>query len=186
MPKDTPLHKAANQGDVNACKELITSGEVEVNQAGAQDRTALQRAVGGNHIECAKALVELGADINQVDKSGRTPLHWAAIGGHAEAVEYLLDQKAEPNKQTSSGATAFFAAVEGNRIDVVKVIIAYNQKINDGQLSGATLVDYSIPDSTSKSAYDIAKEKKLGDMIKVLKEGAGVGAGDKSEACIVM
>ena len=106
MPKDTALHKAAHQGDVNQVEELIKSGEIDVNALGAQDRTALHRACGSNQREVLDLLLGLGANKDQSDKAGRTPLHWAAIGGHTEIVDRLLSSGVKINAQTGQGQTA--------------------------------------------------------------------------------
>ena len=45
MPKDKEIHKAAYKGDIAAVEDILDNGE-DVNAAGAQNRTALHRAVG--------------------------------------------------------------------------------------------------------------------------------------------
>ena len=44
---DTDLHKNAYKGEINAVLDLLEAGEIDVNAQGAQNRTALHRAVGG-------------------------------------------------------------------------------------------------------------------------------------------
>ena len=45
MPVDTELHKAAHQGDLGKCKELVEAGEIEIDAPGAADRRPLHRYV---------------------------------------------------------------------------------------------------------------------------------------------
>ncbi len=66
MPTDTPLHKAAHNGDLAAVKNILEEGEIEVDAAGAAERRPLHRAAGGNHTEICKYLVEKGAQVDQV------------------------------------------------------------------------------------------------------------------------
>ena len=57
-------------------------------------RTALHRALGGGHAECARFLIENGADPNKADTLKRTPLHWAAMGpapGNVECCEIIFE-----------------------------------------------------------------------------------------------
>lgn len=173
MPKDTPLHKAANQGELATVEELIKSAEVSVDAPGAQDRTALQRACGGNQLECVKLLLDLGADKNKTDKAGRTPLHWASIGGHVEVVEHLLSLDVNTSLQTSSGQTALHSAIDGDKVDVVKCLIGSHE-------SGKTL-NFELKDKEGKTAFELAKDKgnkEVDKMVKfekvdVSKEGGG-------------
>lgn len=83
MPKDTPLHKAAYKGVEEDIIELLDSG-IDVNVAGAGNRTPIHRAVGAANIECVELLIERGADVSRKDGSGRSPMHWAAVSGSLE------------------------------------------------------------------------------------------------------
>ena len=66
MPTDTPLHKAAHNGDLNAVRNIIKSGDIDVNEPGAGERRALHRAAGGNHAELCTFLIASGAIVDQV------------------------------------------------------------------------------------------------------------------------
>lgn len=75
MPADTPLHKAAHNGDKGALLQILEEGTVDVNAAGAAERRPLHRAAGGNHTELVSILLEKGADVNCVrDMQGKGPL----------------------------------------------------------------------------------------------------------------
>lgn len=66
MPADTPLHKAAHNGDKGALIQILDDAEIDVNAPGAAERRPLHRAAGGNHAELITILVEKGADVNCV------------------------------------------------------------------------------------------------------------------------
>ncbi|GBG33401.1 Ankyrin repeat domain-containing protein 1 [Hondaea fermentalgiana] len=185
MPQDTSLHKAANQGDVEACREILDSGEVDINAPGAAERTALQRAVGGNHMELAKLLIERGADVNKKDKAGRTSLHWAAIGGHHEPVQLLLENGVDINAKTSSGMTALHGIVEGNRLECANVLIGHHEKVVAGEIQGTPL-DFDAVDGEGKTAMAIAKEKKFPELFKMCKEKRLLKPGENANgACVI-
>ena len=182
MPKDTQLHKAANQGDVEQCRSIVESGEVQVNAPGAQERTPLHRAVGGDHLGCAKVLVELGADKGMQDKAGRTPLHWAAISGHERCLEYILSLDPPLNATTSSGMTPLHAAVDSGRTECLKILIAHHESAVAGGEPG---FDFDVKDADGNTAFDIAKEKKEKLMAIMLKEKK-VDVSPESAACSFM
>lgn len=182
MPKDTQLHKAANQGDVDQCRRIIEEGEVEVNARGAQERTALHRAVGGDHLACAQTLVELGADKSMQDKAGRSPLHWAAIGGHEKCLEYILSLDPELNLSTTSGMTVLHAAVDSGRTECLKALIAHHEK---QVAAGQPGFDFDLKDGEGNTAFDMAKARKDKLMAAMLKEKK-VEVSAESAACRVM
>lgn len=61
-------------GDLGLVEDIIRGGECDVNEPGAQSRTALHRAVGKGFDNVVKFLLENGADVNCRDANGLTPL----------------------------------------------------------------------------------------------------------------
>ncbi len=185
MPVDTPLHKAANNGDIEACKTLIQEEKMDVNAPGAAERTALQRAAGGNHIDLTKVLIDLGANVNQKDKAGRTALHWAAIAGHQEPIKILLQHGADYNIANSSGSTCLINAVENGKLEVVTVLLDHHVKVGAGEAKGEKL-NMDAKDESGKTAMDWAKEKKMGEVEFMLKEGRPLKPGETPPAgCVI-
>jgi len=72
MPTDTPLHKAAHNGDMAAVTNLLEAGEIEVDSPGAAERRPLHRAAGGNHLAICQLLIEKGAKVDQVSNRRRS------------------------------------------------------------------------------------------------------------------
>lgn len=70
MPSDNNLHKAAHKGDFEECKKLLESPDepIDINEPGASDRRALQRAAGAGHLEICEYFVAMGAQIDLVSK----------------------------------------------------------------------------------------------------------------------
>ncbi len=185
MPVDTPLHKAANNGDIEACKTLIVEEKMDVNAPGAAERTALQRAAGGNHIDLTKVLIGLGANVNQKDKAGRTALHWAAIAGHQEPVRILIQSGADYNIPNTGGATCLLNAVEASKLEVVTVLIDHHAKVVAGEIKGDKL-NLEAKDESGKTAMDWAKQNKLNEIAFMLKEGRPLKPGETPPAgCVI-
>mmetsp|Transcript_11508 Transcript_11508/g.20972 ORF Transcript_11508/g.20972 Transcript_11508/m.20972 type:complete len:177 (+) Transcript_11508:277-807(+) len=175
MPTDTPLHKAAHNGDLAAVKNILEEGEIAVDEPGAAERRPLHRAAGGNHIDICKFLIEKGAQVDQTDKSGRTALHWAAISGHKDAADYLISINANLMAATSSKMTPLHGAAEGGRVEIVKLLM---EKIGDKKEEMCNMVD-----DDGKKACDLAVAGQHKQVIKVLKEMGDPNAA--SVACVI-
>jgi len=178
MP-ETDLHKAARDGNTDECDELIQQG-LNVNEKGAQGRTALHRALGGGFHECAEFLIEKGADVNMVDGLKRTSLHWAAMGqGTAEqqvSCCNVVFSKGEGNamlvKITKSGSTPLHSAAGTNKPDIVKFLVE----------KGA---DQLAKDEDEMTAYDLAKAQGYSEVLAHLDAPAKAGGEGGGGCCLV-
>eukprot|EP00752_Nemacystus_decipiens_P010133 g9030.t2 len=175
MPLDTELHKAAHKGDIQGVKDLVESGEIDVNEKGAQDRTALHRAAGANHVSIIHFLLQAGAPVDCVDRCRRTPLHWAAISGHLDATQLLLDSGGDLRCKTMSGMNPLMCAVQQRWHSVAEAILEWSagcaEEVENGQTpSPAELC--STTDADGKTAFVFAKEHGDASMQKLLKSFA--------------
>ncbi|CAM9792983.1 unnamed protein product, partial [Ectocarpus fasciculatus] len=159
-------------GDIQSVRQLVETGEVNVNQKGAQDRTALHRAAGANHVGIIIYLLQAGAPVDTADRCLRTPLHWAAISGHLDATQLLLERGGDLRSKTVSGMNPLMCAVQQRWHSVAEAILEWSEGCTeegvDGQVpSPAELC--STTDAEGKTAVVFAKE--LGDvpMQKLLK-----------------
>jgi len=184
MPQDNALHKAANKGDLDECKKWVEEppeGEdkIDVNELGANDRTAMHRAAGGGFLEICEYLHAMGGDISKADKSGRTPLHWAAIAGFVECIQFLVAKGAAIDAETKSKMNILHAGCEAQKIEVVKATMEYLKDKDDlrEKMTGAANSDGKLP-------FQLAEAAKNKEIIKVLQAG-----GDKhaaSSSCTIM
>ena len=90
----TPLHRAAEQGDIEQVRSLIASG-ADINARDYQGLTPIHRASGWTHghevksLEVVKVLVAKGADVNAESNGGITPMKCARKYGTEAIRSYL-------------------------------------------------------------------------------------------------
>ena len=112
----TPLHTAAQSGDVDKVRELLDGNRYNVNCVDWLGRTPVHEAASRGHTGVVRVLLsEFKADVNACAYSGATPLHGAAYWGHLGVMRVLISEfKADVNATTNSGDTSFDVAVNSN------------------------------------------------------------------------
>ena len=100
----TPLHEAAEDGDVSEVKELLSKG-TEVDAKSNLGYTPLHKAAHGGHLEVVKELLAKGAEVDAKNYFGNTPLWGAAKYGHPDLVKELLAKGAEVDAKNNYGET---------------------------------------------------------------------------------
>ena len=133
------LIDAATKGDLRAVSELLAKGAVVDLKEGKYGRTALMRAVGNNHLNIVKILIEKGADVNARDHDGDTSLTIASSDGHVEVVKELLENGADVNARNSSGESSLWKACFSVNTEVAEILLEKgadaNAKDSKGQSS---------------------------------------------------
>jgi len=85
---DTPLHWAADKGQIEVA-ELLIANRAYVNAKDRYGQTPLYRAITGGYKDFVELLIAKGANLNVKDRRGRTPLRSAKDKGHKEIIELL-------------------------------------------------------------------------------------------------
>jgi len=151
----TPLHFAAQAGQMDIVEYLITNG-ADVNAENIKGEAPLQFAADNGHKEIVelliangaeissihtavrigdltkvKAFLEKGADVNSKDASGQTALHIAALAGHKEIVELLLANGADVDigERYYNRIAAEFAMNKGHD-EIVKLLVSKGSNIS--------------------------------------------------------
>ncbi|MEP6504808.1 MAG: ankyrin repeat domain-containing protein [Betaproteobacteria bacterium] len=85
----TPLHAAADRGDVATLRKLLAEAAVRVDAPDAAGRTALLHAVLAQHLDAVRVLLAAGADADRPDGAGLTPRDAARAGANGEIAAAL-------------------------------------------------------------------------------------------------
>lgn len=120
----TPLHYAAERGDLDLVEELVEERNVPVDIKTSQSSiTPLQCAAVKAHLKVVRYLVSKGADVQAKDGKGAYVLHYAASGGDVNIVEHLLDQGAKIDVTDRHGFTILHVTARFNKLKLAKYII---------------------------------------------------------------
>ena len=125
----TPLHIAAEKGDIRTAMFLIENG-ADVNGTDTNGNTPLIFIINktGN-LEIAKRFVEKGAAVNTQNRTGETALMYAAWLGYTDIVEFLLESHADPTLKNRRDETALTLAESKGHSEIVQMLKAANEML---------------------------------------------------------
>ena len=124
-----------------------------------------EEAIKRNDAQALRSLLAQGADIESRDRHGQTALMLAAHAGHREMVDLLIAHRANLNVTAKFGLSALMLAiVAGN--EEISILLA--RAGTDLSLRGS-----GAPGFAGKTAYDLAAERGMQELAKILMPEAG-------------
>lgn len=112
----TPLHSAAEVGNVQIAQALIKAG-AKIDARNKEEQTPLHLAVlNDENIEVVRLLLQNHADINARADSDCTPLHYAAWKNSKEIARWLIRFGANKNAKQYKGLTPLDRVVKDKEI----------------------------------------------------------------------
>ncbi|KAH6612868.1 hypothetical protein B0J18DRAFT_69947 [Chaetomium sp. MPI-SDFR-AT-0129] len=129
---ETPLHRAAANGNLAAAKAILALAQMARTDVDAKDyrgRTPFWHAAASGAHDIAELLLHHGADRTVRDDKGWTPFHAGCRGGHARIVQLLLDHDddgAGLRSLTSEGSpfiTVFHLALFSGDADTLRILL---------------------------------------------------------------
>ena len=100
---DISIHKAADEGNIEAVKQHIAAG-TDVNAKDGGGWTPLHHAAVFGRKEIAELLIVKGADLNAKNEGGKTPLDWAIKWNHPELADLLRKHGGKTKKELEAEA----------------------------------------------------------------------------------
>ena len=113
------LHRAAEEGDIEAVKKHLDAGANKNVRAGKWRDTPLHRAAFWGYTEIVELLINNEVDVNAKDKYGCTPLHDAAEYSHLEIAEMLINRAPDMNALDNNDDTPLDLA-NGETADLIR------------------------------------------------------------------
>ena len=121
----TPLHTAADAGNVAAIERIAKSQPASIDAPEVGDHTPLHVAVASGRRDAVTCLLQNGANLEARDICGWTPLHMAVGNNRKEIVELLLTRGADVNAKDCHDQTPLALALKNNHEDVAVIIRAH-------------------------------------------------------------
>jgi ankyrin repeat protein len=127
----TPLHWAAERGEVTIADALIYAGANPAAVTRLGGYTPLHLAARSGSAPVVKALLKAGASVPKATDSGAVALHLAAGSGNVDAITALLDAGADVNaRENENSQTPLIFAVAQGHVDAMKVLITRGADVN--------------------------------------------------------
>lgn len=116
------LIAAAGAGRLDEVSRLVAAG-TPLDAQNAAGESALLKAVQGNHVAVAKALMAAGASINIQARNMDTPWLLAGAQGRTEIIAEMLGRKPDLSIRNRFGGNALIPACERAHVEALPLLL---------------------------------------------------------------
>ena len=121
----TPLHAAAQNGQLENCRTLIQYG-AGLDSVQHDGKTPVHLAAASKHGAVVEELAKAGADVDVLCASGCTALMWAVKHKDEDMCRLLLEScAADPNSWSEAVGSALHQAFKDGSLNLAKLLVAY-------------------------------------------------------------
>lgn len=125
VDEPSPLHAAAQRGDLQVLGDLLDTGSARATDRDPQNITALHWAAINGHLLACSLLLGRGAEVDAFGgELVATPLMWAARNGRVYIVHLLLSRGADPALKDSQGFNTLHLATHSSSALTVAYLLA--------------------------------------------------------------
>lgn len=123
----TPLHIAADKGDLGTIRMLLEAG-AQVGATTDAGETPLHVAAVNGDPDAVALLVAAGAPVGASTREGNTPLHLAAARGERRTITLLLESGAERSVANVAGDTPAAIAHRRNDWEALELLLTVQRR----------------------------------------------------------
>lgn len=145
-----PLVCAAEEGQLEVLKLLLSKKGSSVNASERGGSTLLHSASYGGHVETVKFLLDKGASVHKVSMFNRTPLHSACdsmestMQKRMEIVKLLIERGIDLDAVDDEKKTAMHCALENAYLEIGILLIDHGADFNAVCKNGNTVMDLAL------------------------------------------
>jgi ankyrin repeat protein len=117
----TPLHAAADSGDLDIVRSLISHG-ADINALDSRGDSPLFKALRSQKLDVVELLLKGGANVNVRNIHNSTPLHLASLKGSLDISRLLIEHGADVVAQDDEGRTPFSIAMANGHLNLARFL----------------------------------------------------------------